>query len=205
MHFDFQGHLRKGAVMTAAAKTSHSRDEIVRKLFDLFRHRGFEGAALSDISEATGLGRSSLYYHFPGGKDEMVAAVADFAHGQIKANILAPLAGEGPLAERIGAMLETTRDMYDCGREPCLVASLMVSPGLAPDSAGKVQAILRDWIAALAAALEDGGIPAAEAKRRATAAIVAIQGSLLVARASGDTGVFTDAMETTRQDLLASA
>ena len=191
--------------MTAAAKTSHSRDEIVRKLFDLFRHRGFEGAALSDISEATGLGRSSLYYHFPGGKDEMVAAVADFAHGQIEANILAPLAGEGPLAERIGAMLETTRDMYDCGREPCLVASLMVSPGLAPDSAGKVQAILRDRIAALAAALEGGGIPAAEAKRRATAAIVAIQGSLLVARASGDTGVFTDAMETTRQDLLASA
>ncbi|MEZ5985442.1 MAG: TetR/AcrR family transcriptional regulator [Hyphomonas sp.] len=189
--------------MTAAAKTSHSRDEIVRKLFDLFRHRGFEGAALSDISEATGLGRSSLYYHFPGGKDEMVAAVADFAHGQIEANILAPLAGEGPLADRIGAMLETTRDMYDCGREPCLVASLMVSPGLAPDSTGKVQAILRDWIAALAAALEGAGIAAAEAHRRATAAIVAIQGGLLVARASADPGVFANALETARQDLLA--
>ncbi len=191
--------------MTAAARTSQSRDEIVRKLFDLFRHRGFEGAALSDISEATGLGRSSLYHHFPGGKDEMVFAVADFAHGQIETNILAPLAGEGPLAERIGAMLDTTSAMYDCGREPCLVASLMVSPGLAPDSAGKVQSILNDWIAALAAALEQAGIPAAEAKRRATAAIIDIQGALLVARASGDTGVFRDAMETARRDLLAPA
>ena len=47
--------------MTEPAKHSASRDDIVRKLFDLFRHRGFEGAALSDISEATGLGRSSLY------------------------------------------------------------------------------------------------------------------------------------------------
>jgi TetR/AcrR family transcriptional repressor of lmrAB and yxaGH operons len=191
--------------MTAAARTSHSRDEIVRKLFDLFRHRGFEGAALSDISEATGLGRSSLYHHFPGGKDEMVAAVADFAHGQIEQNILAPLAGEGPLADRVAAMLETTSAMYDCGREPCLVASLMVSPGLAPDSAGKVQAILNDWIAALADALEGAGFPAAEAKRRATAAIIDIQGALLVARASGDTGVFTDAMETARRDLLEPA
>ncbi|RAN39655.1 TetR/AcrR family transcriptional regulator [Hyphomonas sp. GM-8P] len=191
--------------MTAAARTSHSRDEIVRKLFDLFRHRGFEGAALSDISEATGLGRSSLYHHFPGGKDEMVAAVADFAHGQIEQNILAPLAGEGPLADRVAAMLETTSAMYDCGREPCLVASLMVSPGLAPDSVGKVQAILNDWIAALAAALEGAGLPAAEAKRRATAAIIDIQGALLVARASGDTGVFTDAMETARRDLLEPA
>ena len=191
--------------MTAAARTTHSRDEIVRKLFDLFRHRGFEGAALSDISEATGLGRSSLYHHFPGGKDEMVAAVADFAHGQIKANILAPLAGDGPLASRVDAMLQTTSAMYDCGREPCLVASLMVSPGLAPDSAGKVQAILNDWITALAAALEGTGIPAAEAKRRATAAIIDIQGALLVARASGDTGVFTEAMETARRDLLAPA
>ncbi|KCZ49782.1 MULTISPECIES: TetR/AcrR family transcriptional regulator [unclassified Hyphomonas] len=191
--------------MTAAARTSHSRDEIVRKLFDLFRHRGFEGAALSDISEATGLGRSSLYHHFPGGKDEMVAAVADFAHGQIEQNILAPLAGEGPLADRVAAMLETTSAMYDCGREPCLVASLMVSPGLAPDSVGKVQAILNDWITALAAALEGAGLPAAEAKRRATAAIIDIQGALLVARASGDTGVFTDAMETARRDLLEPA
>jgi AcrR family transcriptional regulator len=191
--------------MTAAARTSHSRDEIVRKLFDLFRHRGFEGAALSDISEATGLGRSSLYHHFPGGKDEMVAAVADFAHGQIEQNILAPLAGEGPLADRVAAMLETTSAMYDCGREPCLVASLMVSPGLAPDSAGKVQAILNDWIAALADALEGAGFPAAEAKRRATAAIIDIQGALLVARASDDTGVFTDAMETARRDLLEPA
>ena len=191
--------------MTAAARTSHSRDEIVRKLFDLFRHRGFEGAALSDISEATGLGRSSLYHHFPGGKDEMVAAVADFAHGQVEQNILAPLAGEGPLADRVAAMLETTSAMYDCGREPCLVASLMVSPGLAPDSVGKVQAILNDWITALAAALEGAGLPAAEAKRRATAAIIDIQGALLVARASGDTGVFTDAMETARRDLLEPA
>ena len=191
--------------MTAAARTSQSRDEIVRKLFDLFRHRGFEGAALSDISEATGLGRSSLYHHFPGGKDEMVAAVADFAHGQIEQNILAPLAGEGPLADRVAAMLETTSAMYDCGREPCLVASLMVSPGLAPDSVGKVQAILNDWITALAAALEGAGLPAAEAKRRATAAIIDIQGALLVARASGDTGVFTDAMETARRDLLEPA
>ena len=191
--------------MTAAARTSHSRDEIVRKLFDLFRHRGFEGAALSDISEATGLGRSSRYHHFPGGEDEMVAAVADFAHGQIEQNILAPLAGEGPLADRVAAMLETTSAMYDCGREPCLVASLMVSPGLAPDSVGKVQAILNDWIAALAAALEGAGLPAAEAKRRATAAIIDIQGALLVARASGDTGVFTDAMETARRDLLEPA
>ncbi len=191
--------------MTAAARTSHSRDEIVRKLFDLFRHRGFEGAARSDISEATGLGSSSLYHHFPGGKDEMVAAVADFAHGQIEQNILAPLAGEGTLADRVAAMLETTSAMYDCGREPCLVASLMVSPGLAPDSVGKVQAILNDWITALAAALEGAGLPAAEAKRRATAAIIDIQGALLVARASGDTGVFTDAMETARRDLLEPA
>ncbi|WP_273187364.1 TetR/AcrR family transcriptional regulator [Hyphomonas adhaerens] len=191
--------------MTTAARSSQSRDEIVRKLFDLFRHRGFEGAALSDISEATGLGRSSLYHHFPGGKDEMVSAVADFAHRQIETNILAPLAGEGNLADRVEAMLAMTREMYDCGREPCLVASLMVSPGLAPDSAGKVQAILKDWIAALAAALEGAGIPAAEAKRRATAALIDIQGALLVARASGDTGVFTGAMETARRNLLAPA
>ena len=53
------------------------RSEAVQKLVMVFRQHGYEGATLSKISEATGLGRASLYHHFPGGKQEMARAVLE--------------------------------------------------------------------------------------------------------------------------------
>ena len=42
---------------------------------EVFRAHGYEGATLSVITEATGLGKGSLYHFFPGGKEELAAAV----------------------------------------------------------------------------------------------------------------------------------
>jgi AcrR family transcriptional regulator len=40
-------------------------------LLKLFRQFGYDGVTLSKISQATGLGKASLYHYFPGGKAEM--------------------------------------------------------------------------------------------------------------------------------------
>ena len=55
-----------------------SEEEVVQKLFQVFRLKGFDGASLSDLAEATGLKKASLYHRYPGGKQEMAAAVMDF-------------------------------------------------------------------------------------------------------------------------------
>lgn len=188
---------------TETIRTRHARDDITLILYDLFRRRGFEGASLSDISEATGLGRSSLYHHFPGGKDDMAAAVTDFARAWIFRHLLAPLKSEASLTDRIAAMLSATRTMYDGGTTPCLVASLLISPGLEPTSGARVCAIVRDWIGAIAAALAAEGLAGGEARRRATAAVIAIQGALVVARACGDAQIFADTLNRLQHELLA--
>ena len=54
-----------------------SRDQVIDRLFVVFRDHAYDGATLSLISQATGLGKSSLYHYFPGGKDDMVRAVFD--------------------------------------------------------------------------------------------------------------------------------
>ena len=46
-----------------------SRADARPALAEAFRQYGFEGASLSMLSEATGLGNGSLYHFFPGGKD----------------------------------------------------------------------------------------------------------------------------------------
>ena len=53
-----------------------SDEDFLAKALDLFRDYGFEGVSLKQLADATGLEKASLYYRYPGGKDEIVMAVA---------------------------------------------------------------------------------------------------------------------------------
>lgn len=186
--------------MTTKIDTSN-RDEIVAKLFQLFRCGGYEGVSIGDISKATGLGKSSLYHHFPGGKSDMAAAVVTFARDWMKGNLLDPLAGPAPLPARIDGMIAKARDLYGGGTAPCLVASMLVTNDGKPAETN-VGSLLSDWIAALSDALQGDGAPKTSADMKATNAIVRIEGALLVARATGQLDVFERALAETRDDLL---
>lgn len=45
-------------------KGEQTRHEIIRKAAPIFNQRGFEGAALSDLMQATGLEKGGIYRHF---------------------------------------------------------------------------------------------------------------------------------------------
>src|SRR2546430_16954 len=49
------GDMRKG---------EQTRQEIIRKAAPIFNQRGYDGAALSDLMEATGLEKGGIYRHF---------------------------------------------------------------------------------------------------------------------------------------------
>lgn len=179
-----------------------TREEIVTVLYDLFRRAGYDAVSIADISEATGLGKSSLYHHFPGGKPDMGEAVADFARDWMRDAVFAPLAVKAPLEKKIAAMMKTVSAMYDGGGAPCLVSSMMISPSASPKAIDTVRAIIADWIGAIAKALRDDGIAAAEAKARASNAIIAVQGALIVARAMGERKIFSSALKSATEELV---
>ncbi len=188
--------------MRAQTKHPATREEILVTLFDLFRRSGYDAVSLADISEATGLGKSSLYHHFPGGKPDMAEAVAEFARDWMRENIVDPLGADAPLARKIGAMMAAVERMYDGGGAPCLIASMMISPSASPKAIETVGAIVGDWIDAIAGAMRRVGLPPGEAKKRATAAVVAIQGGLIVARAARDEKIFTSTLKSAREALI---
>ncbi len=184
-----------------AGDAAGGREEIIPALADLFRRRGYDGVSIADISAATGLGKSSLYHHFPGGKPDMARAVAERGLAQLRIEVFAPLRAEAPLAKKIGAMMKTVNQLYDNGRAPCIVASLLN----APEEAGLADAlapIVSEWIDALAEALKMAGVKPAEARRRADAALITIQGGLTVARATGRIEIFAHALKSARAALL---
>jgi AcrR family transcriptional regulator len=56
---------------------SETRAETLRVALDLFTSRGFEGTSIRDIAEATGITKSSIYYHFDGKEAILRALVED--------------------------------------------------------------------------------------------------------------------------------
>lgn len=193
---------RPAQTAAGARPVAGGRDEIVASLLDLFRRDGFEGVSIADISKATGLGKSSLYHHFPGGKDEMARAVVERVQAWAEENILAPLHASGPRAGRIGPMLDNVVALYAGGLNPCVIASMLV--GAREDAIfAELQGIVVAWLAALAAALVDTGATPDAAEAAALDALTRIQGALVMSRLMRDGAPFTAAIEAVRRDLLA--
>ena len=49
-----------------------TRTRMLETTARLLQHRGYFGTALSDILRESNAPRGSLYFHFPGGKDQLV-------------------------------------------------------------------------------------------------------------------------------------
>jgi len=165
------------------------RASAVPALAEAFREHGFEGASLTVLSQATGLGKGSLYNFFPGGKEEMMEAVlADIDHWFAE-RIFLPLERAEDPAQAIASMFEDVTAYFRSGRRVCLVGCL----GL--NTSGAAFAVtIRDyfarWISALAQCLEVGKVPPDAARQLAEEAVSGIQGAIVLARALEDETTF---------------
>lgn len=155
----------------------------------LFRTHGAEGVSLSQLSEATGLEKASLYYRFPGGKEEIIMAVLASVGQWLETQLFPVLRQEGPPRKRAGKAAELLRTFYEDGKLSC-VTDVLSLPGGSPQRHEALKAALEAWIAAFAALGRESGMTPAAARHVAEDALVRIEGSLVVSRALGDPGPF---------------
>lgn len=180
-----------------------SRDEVVARVMAVVRRQGYDGASLAELSKATGLGKSSLYHHFPDGKDDMVAAVLDYLEARLEAEVFAPLRGPGSPAKRLRRMSDALDDFYAQGREACLLASLGIGDSAKPFHP-RVREIFRRWLDAIAAPVRDAGFAPSVARARAKEALIRIEGALVLARSFGDPAIFGHTLKSLPGLLLAT-
>jgi TetR/AcrR family transcriptional regulator, lmrAB and yxaGH operons repressor len=166
-----------------------SKDEIVDRLFALFQEHGFDGASLSDVSRATGLGKSSLYHHFPDGKLQMAQAVLERAGIVIDAEIVKVAHAPLPLKARLRKIVALLNQMYSEGRVLCVLGRLALST-VREDTQGSVNEVFEAWIGAIAALAKESGMTPQRARHFAEDWIARLQGSLILQAATGDTGAF---------------
>ncbi|CAM2157417.1 TetR family transcriptional regulator [Pararobbsia alpina] len=171
-----------------------SKDEIIDRLFTVFRDHGFEGASLSDLSRATGLGKSSLYHHFPNGKTQMAEAVLERATSVIDSDIAGVTKLGIPLKARLHKVVATLEQMYAGGRTACVLGQLASSNASAEVRQG-LRIAFDHWIGAIESLALESGMPAERAHHFSRDWIAWVQGSLVMQAATGETASFQRAMD----------
>lgn len=176
------------------------KDTYILCLLQLFRQYGYDGATLARISKATGLGKASLYHHFPGGKDEMVQAVMDYLDQWLAEKVLPSLQGNGSALKKLRQMCDRLSELYEAGQQPCLSATLLL--GSARDLFhDRVQARYRAWIDSVAQVLVNAGLDRSTAEQRGEDMVIALQGSLIVAQGLNSPEVFQRSLQQLPQQL----
>jgi len=170
---------------------------------DLFRTYGFEGVSLKRLADATGLEKASLYYRYPGGKDEIAMAIAKDVVAWFQANVFEPLTGKGPTRKRVSFITERLREFYSGGSKACLMDVLSI-PGGSEELKLALRGAMQAWVSAFAQVAKESGLGGAVARSRAEEAILRIEGSLVLARVLGDTTGFERVLKSL-PDLLTAA
>jgi len=180
-----------------------SDELLLAAALDLFRTYGFEGVSLKRLAEATGLEKASLYYRFPGGKDEIAMAIATEVVAWFQAHVFEPLRGSGPPRKRVSFVAERLREFYAGGTKACLMDVLSI-PGGSEELQRALRGAMQAWVGAFAQVAKESGLGLAAARSRAEEAIVRVEGSLVLARVLGDTAGFERVLKSL-PDLLTAA
>jgi AcrR family transcriptional regulator len=166
------------------------RHEIIPRLAELFRERGFSGTSIADITQRTGLGKGSLYHFFPNGKKEMAEAVLENITDWFETNVFLPLRENKDPKHGINLMFQTVDEYFYSGERICLVGAFALD-NTRDQFASKINTYFASWAKALSTALKYYGFNAREAATTAEDIIASIQGALVLARSQDDPKVFT--------------
>jgi AcrR family transcriptional regulator len=163
-----------------------TRARIVESAAELVLAGGVGGTGLDDIRAATATSKGQLFHYFPGGKSELVGAIASFQADRV-------LAAQEPWLSRL-ATWEDWRGwraavLAHYGSQPhwgCPIGALAGElTGTDPDRAAEVAAHMERWRGLLEAGvvhLRDAGeiSPDADPRALSFAIFAALQGGLLL-------------------------
>jgi AcrR family transcriptional regulator len=185
-----------------------SKQTHIPSLLKLFRQFGYEGVTLTKISQETGLGKASLYYHFPKGKAEMAEAALSYVHQCFGDNILKILTIENSSeihhAEAIAKfelMCENLALFFNEGENSCLWAVLLMERSSDELFHEQISQAFSMWIEAIAKVLVAAGLDAKLAMERGEDAAIAVQGALIVSHGLKDFSSFQRILKNLPQQL----
>jgi AcrR family transcriptional regulator len=169
---------------------SSPRERMVISAALLMRERGAQPTAIADVLEHSGAPRGSAYHYFPGGRTQLLCEAIDYAGEYVAGKIADAETGldalDGLIAHYRKQLL---RSDYRAG---CPVVAVTVEAGdparqeQATPVIQRAAAAFARWTDLIAQRLMSDGVSAARAEELAMLTTTAIEGAIIVARASRD-------------------
>ncbi len=150
---------------------------MVRTAAELFRAQGYHATGLNQVLSEGGAPKGSLYFHFPGGKEQLAVEAVGLAGSDLRDALTAVLAAEPDPAKALSQALELLgRQLLASDfRSGCPIATVALDA--AADSEPirvACEEVYTSWQAVIAGHVGDEDL--------ATVVLAAIEGALLLAR-----------------------
>jgi len=163
----------------------NSRGRIISGADRLLRRNGYAGTALSDIAKEGDAPMGSVYFHFPGGKEQLAIEAMRYGSEGVAnglrdalANSTSPSVGLANCARKWADDLENSDWAEGC---PVAATALQASTNSEPLRLTSV-AILQEWREIISSHLMSYGCTHTEAEKTAEVAIALLEGAELAAK-----------------------
>ena len=166
-----------------------SRARFVETTADLLRRQGYHATGLKQIVTESGAPRGSLYFHFPGGKEQLAEAALEHSGQQMHADLLALVEQATDLREAIVAVADALADRLEASAflDGCPVATVALeAASQSPALQRACSASYARWQRVVEEHLPRWGVDPEQAPALANLVLCTIEGALLLSRAHAD-------------------
>ncbi|PTL83232.1 TetR/AcrR family transcriptional regulator [Vitiosangium sp. GDMCC 1.1324] len=168
------------------SKGQDTRQRMIAAAAEVLERAGYAGAGINELLEAGKAPRGSLYFHFPGGKEELAVAALEVSAAEMTRLLQEHLSADRALVPGLRRVLTVLADRSEAAgfEKGCPVSAVVLSSGATPEPVRHAASeALRTWQHLLAERLRAEGLGPAESRRRSGLLLSAVEGALLLARA----------------------
>jgi len=161
------------------------RERLTSATASLMQRHGVAGTGIAEILTASGVTRRSIYLNFPGGKAELVAAATRSAGDEMATTLRSCVEQPDPIKAFTRMWSDVLIDTdFEGG---CPIVAAASSRDEAPDAADVAAEVFAEWARLLSGRLTNDGINRAAAQSLSTTIVAAVEGAVILSRASRST------------------
>lgn len=172
------------------SKGAKTREKVLESAAQLLQQQGYAATSINQIISKSGQPKGSLYFHFPGGKQEIAAAAAVRSSDLILVLINEVFVTSATLREVIEGITKAYSDQLRASdyRDGCPISPLATSSmGEVPMLQQSCANAFDDWLAAIEAGLRKRGVAHSKCSALASLILSSIEGAILLSQARRNT------------------
>lgn len=180
------------------APRTETRARLLRAAAELFRRQGYNGTGLNQVLATGAAPKGSLYFHFPGGKEQVAAEAVTLAGDELTQTFAELVAAASDPRHAILGLGQFFADNLQASefRDGCPVATVALEEsGDSEPIRAACDGVYGSWLHGLAVSLAAWGVAGDEAGPLAAFVLSSLQGALLLARVQRDVEVIHQVAE----------